>query len=545
MAEYNENSERHVIPIWMESRQAASSPEMRRLTEPKQAAAMEPETPAKLVEFQQSPSPETALDVLNAARKEEVSGLDVTEAARLIRDDLKMPGPARLLARELLGEIEEVVEVPENPIRTLRQRLIAAPGNPLAWTDLARHYASEGLVDKARRAMLSAVQLGGGNRWITRVASRLFIHLDEVDYSLAVIRRNPMVKKDPWLMAAEVATSQYAGRSPAFWKEARHLLSADVRPVHLGELSCAVGTMEVMSGQVKRGRHLFQQSLLEPTGNVLAQVQWAERTRRVTNLELPAIEGLADASEAKFWKAYNDQDMRAAVNFAMDWMDEEPYSGRASIMASYVASLLDDYPLLGRILKTGLKANPENFCLRINRAFCVLVSGGKVSAKDIGSSMETLVKDLVTASRADDRDTAAHAYATIGLFHYRSGNSDRGREWYDAASRIFERINSASAILCKLNHLREALLANAEWTATLVADIKNNMKEKQGRNDVVTPGARFYAGRVLHVLDNSDRAKVVFGQPDAVSFERVKQIEGLVTSSSDLFSNPDVFEVKL
>jgi len=475
---------------------------------------MEPEAPQKLYEFNRTPSSETALDLLNIASRE-VHNLDISAAASLILQDENMPAAVRRLAQQALGkpasEVKVAVANEGASIRQLRKRLQGSMSNPLAWADLARLYASLGENEKSERAMLVAVELAGRNRWITRSASRLFVHLGKPDRALDVIAKNPFTRGDPWLMAANVAVSQVAGVAPIFWKEAKKLLSADVRPVHLAELSSAIATLELDSGQTKHAKKLLQQSLIEPTGNALAQAQWAKRAKHISNLDLSAVSTVDDASEAKYWAAYAAGEMEIALRFAKEWLRDEPYSSRAAVIASYVASLLNDYSSIEQILSIGLRANGENKTLKINRAFCIFASGDSGMFGRFKVTAASVYRDLNNAQKSDDFNTVAHAEATIGLCFYRTGNAEKGKQFYDNAEKIFDKLKiPGSVLLCLQNHLREAILARVHWTGELMERMVKLLGNEGAK---ATPGSLFYALTLEKAVKKPEDAGNLFKQP--------------------------------
>jgi tetratricopeptide (TPR) repeat protein len=511
MSAFDETSDRHVIPTWFDSAQALQSPELKRLNVVPDEK-FELETPQKLEEFNRSPSSENALDLVNVASREQ-HDLDLSSAARLIIQDEHMPVTVRRLAAQMLDKTdhERAVLNDTAAIQRLRFRLKQSTSNPLAWADLARLYASRGDNNKAEKAMLVAVDLAGGNRWITRCASRLFVHLGKPDKAIDLILRNPMIKSDPWLMAANVSVSQVAEVRPSYWKEAKKLLDARVAPVHLGELSSAIATAELVAGQIKIAKKLLQKSLIEPTGNVLAQAQWAKRAKHVSNLDLSAINTVDDASEAKYWAAYSAGDLQLALKYAKEWLTDEPYSSRPAIDGCFVCSLLDDYTTMEEILRIGLRANADNQTLKINRAFCIFASNDLNIFDRFKVTRELVLRDLITAQRSDDLQTVAHAEATIGLAYYRSGDLHKGKEFYDNAEKIFRQLNiKGSALICIQNHLREAILARASGVAELVSRMANLLKEKDALS---TPGMIFYASKLEKAAQIPDDAMALFRQP--------------------------------
>jgi hypothetical protein len=320
-----------------------------------------------------------------------------------------------------------------------------------------------------------------------------------------------MTKTDPWLMAANVSVSQFADVRPVYWKEAKKLLDARIQPVHLGELSSAIASAELFAGQHKLAKKLLQKSLIEPTGNVLAQAQWAKRAKHVLNLDLSAVNTVDDASEAKYWAAYAAGEMSLALKYAKDWLIDEPYSSRPAIDGCFVCSLLDDYSAMEEILTIGLLANSENQTLKINRAFCIFASNDSAMFGRFKVTPASLFRDLAAAQKSEDLQTVAHAEATIGLIYYRNGNSQKGKEFYDNSEKIFKSINiPGSELICIQNHLREAILAKTLSVEDLFTRMNVLLNEK---NALSTPGIMHYAARLKTAAHSPENANAIFRQP--------------------------------
>ena len=60
---------------------------------------------------------------------------------------------------------------------------------------------------RALRAMTVAAALGPNSRFVVRCAARLFLHVHDTRKALSVIRNAAGSKRDPWLLAAEIAVA--------------------------------------------------------------------------------------------------------------------------------------------------------------------------------------------------------------------------------------------------------------------------------------------------------------------------------------------------
>jgi hypothetical protein len=56
--------------------------------------------------------------------------------------------------------------------------------------------------------------LAPNHRFALRSAARFFLHVGKPDDAQTILRRSEATRRDPWLMAAEIAVSTVADRTP-------------------------------------------------------------------------------------------------------------------------------------------------------------------------------------------------------------------------------------------------------------------------------------------------------------------------------------------
>lgn len=158
---------------------------------------------------------------------------------------------------------------------------------------------------------------------------------------------------------------------------------------------------------------------------------------------------------------------------ALEWLDDQPFSSRPVILASYVASVcLEDYVMAIRLTERGMKTNPESFVILNNYAFASALAGYPAQGLDAFARIngETL--------NPSDRIIWL---ATSGLLQYRVGNIEEARQLYraaiDDAHRQRDRKKRALALLFQtLEELRldataaQSLRAEALDAASAVPD---------------------------------------------------------------------------
>jgi tetratricopeptide (TPR) repeat protein len=330
-------------------------------------------------------------------------------------------------------------------IHRLRRLLAANPDRPFCWSELARHFLVVAEQKKAIRCMQAALQLAKRNRYLYRAATRLFVHIQDADRALRLLRSEPEVTRDPWLLAAEIATSSVVGKRSRFLDVAKQLMtSSHFKEDQVSELAAAVGTVELDHGTTKRARSLFNRSLIAPTENSLAQAQWA--VEQDTKIVIPAAAWQTPASyEAKAFAARRARDWKNALQACAAWFADEPFSHRPAMMGSYLGCFHPKHQAVAEQFATaGLRCDSANIGLLNNRA---------VARVYLGKTEEAYADLRAALERGPARDDA-HLMATLGLIAFRSGMPTLGREYYGLSIAWFLQSKDlgavASAILYRL-----------------------------------------------------------------------------------------------
>ncbi|MBB5392774.1 MULTISPECIES: lipopolysaccharide assembly protein LapB [unclassified Herbaspirillum] len=518
MSGFSENSERRVLPLWRAAAAAAKSSEIQPLPSTEvQRAHLGPavnDLNDLLEDFSAKPSIGLAADAINNAVLSGQKDKAIDAASFVLKHD-HVPAPLRRLAKKILGEVPEqqldldLSKKSRPNIKRLRHLLTIDPKSSVLLVDLAREYASVGKLKEADRSIQTALAYGGKNRWISRMAARFYVHSGMKDKAHHLIANHPLTRSDPWMLAAEIAIAQANGKSPTHWKRAKNLLEGRLPPVHLSELACAVGTIEIESGSNRRARKYFAQALLSPTENSLAQLKWAERHLKAdfeTDQHLDQSHG---AFEANFWASYYRVDLLGARQFASQWLAQEPFSKRPATMLSFVFELLDDHDLGLEAANWGLRANPDDITLRLNKYFAEISSNWTgLPEEKVFEEQERIERELRTLIQ--NRLESQHALANLGLLYYRRGMAIEGRMLYDkATSTLDSHHNELSAAAAKVFHAREAVIHGCDWAAEVVADAKLTIEK------AASPGLKFYLAKIESALKNPARRREIFQKSSA------------------------------
>lgn len=382
-----------------------------------------------LHEWQQSPSPWSALDVVAMALVEGRS-VDSDRANALLKTmmDKLTPGARHLIISYETPQIGPRApsalplppEVRWRHIAELKAEIRAYPRNAILYVDLARAHVSLGQVGPARRALEIALALAPASRYVIRCAVRFFVFEGELDRAWQVLRDVP--RDDPWLSACRVSVADLSDRPQESLRTARQTIDKG-SPGQITELAAAVATVELQSGANKLAKKLFRRGAENPSDNTVAQIRWAHETAGI-----PFDQRLLDTDlsfEARTGQAIEEQDWHSATHHASVWLGDEPFSTRAASLGAFIAAeMLQDFERAEGIASRGILVNPHDAVLLNNRAYCRACLGDIAGARaDI-----KLARNL-PLSESDE----ICLIATEGCVEYRSGDPALGAILYKSA----------------------------------------------------------------------------------------------------------------
>lgn len=337
-------------------------------------------------------------------------------AARLLaQDGSGATSPVRGQAKSLLARADETLEQAPNDLHQLsvRERIRDNPRDALAWVELALAQMQSGNSDHAEKSMVIALRLTPENRHVVRSASRLYFQCGDVDRALRLVARNPSTPHDPWLMAAEITLAMRLLKSPRFLKLGLQLIESDQYiPRQITELVGAAATTVILDN-LKRGKRLFRKSVADPTGNALAQAQWAEQSSREQFISAGQLQRNPDATEASAQKAYMLGDFENALRVSRKWLSEEPFSILVHFAATASANACENYPEAEKQAHNGLRFHPRSAHLR-NWLVLSLASQGRLE--------EELQEIRKIKFEAGDEAASLVSDANRGLIAMRQGD---------------------------------------------------------------------------------------------------------------------------
>ena len=347
-----------------------------------------------------------------------------------------------------------------------RQRIRLHPTNALGWVELALHDIIAGKRESAKRYMITALSLAPNNRHVLRSASRLFLHLGDPERAYDIVARSDGVRRDPWLMAAEVALAELVDRKPRFVITGRKMVAGDNYDAgQVTELAGAIGTVELSDGRRKIARDLFRKSLRSPTGSSLAQAEWASPRIGLEPVPLGQLESAREADEARVFHFLREEQFDKIPQACAAWSRSEPYSVRPHEHASGASCMIGNHEETLDWTEKGLRIRAKSEILLNNRAFA-LIHVGQLAEADAA---------LRSIQREEEMSWLVRE-ANLGLLAMRQGRWSVGRASYDSAIRGFRRLNNEKwAAVAAMFCAREAALAGMEDATKLVKEARANM----------------------------------------------------------------------
>jgi tetratricopeptide (TPR) repeat protein len=394
------------------------------------------------------------------ANTEKASSSLLKLANRVLKSTEDVPEQVEELANTSF--IDKDIYSPQ--IRTFKNYLNKENRNPIAWIELGRLYSLVGEVKKAQKCVDAALFLDKNNRYIVRSASRFYHHFHgDKGIALQVIKKSDFLKSDPWLISAEIAYSSVLERHSKMAKiGVEYLKNKEYNSKAITELASAIGTLEFNNGKMKEARRYFNQSLLQPNDNSLAQASWMEENINGFELDVSKFH-VPLAYEAKAHDFYEKGDYKNSLHFSLRWFNDEAYSTRPINLASYVAgTFLNNNRYAIDLLRKGLELNSDDPMLVNNLTYFLVEEDRLEEAIKIFSSS---IKDI----NSMDESIKISVIATYGLLLYRTGEVEKGRDIYQRAISLAKKEkNDYLFALATANYVKEELrITNADTTALI------------------------------------------------------------------------------
>ena len=359
----------------------------------------------------------------------------------------------------------------KNEISRIRTYLKKEPKNPIGWIELGRNFLLLNNTDAAKKSVLAALQTNDtDNRYVLRSVARYFHHTKDHERAHEVIKKASNVRKDPWLLSSEIALASINDKQSRNLKDGFKLVDSDIfDPFHISELASALGTVEIISGNYKSARKLYNKALLKPNDNSIAQMLWQRKELPAFNLMERNI-NLPLAFEAKAFKAYYEGRFNQSYENAIRWFKDEPYSTRPIRLASYIsATYQENYDKSIKLLKHGLEINPYDLQLINNVTYYLLLENRPDDAL-------YYFKDIIKKGLEEfNENSRISLIATAGLIYYRTKQPIEGAKFYEKAIKIAKaRGDDYQTALALANFAREELMVKSENIDSIMARLEKS-----------------------------------------------------------------------
>ncbi len=416
----------------------------------------------------------TAGELLAAALVERAWPAVIEAATYLSKEDVRVPPFAKEIARRAIGWAGKEVAYPlvkanahaapafdSRIIGVLRRTLANFQFSPIHWVELGLAYTIIGKTDKAEKAVLTALSLAPNDRFVLRCATRFFLHREAPSTAKRLLAKSSRTSTDPWLLAAHMSVADIMDEDAKLHRQARAIFDAKtISPHHLSELGSALATSEIKAGNDRKARRLFDQSLVTPTENAVAQAVWA-RGQKIVVGGLDKLLDLPFSFETNARRSIQAEDWDGALTEAQGWQNDEPFSVRPAMLGSFLASTAqEDFAVAEQIARRGLLANPDEPVLVNNLTYALACAGKIPEAKAMLNHLPRLNLDAAEKVMFS---------ATEGLIEYRAGNSEGGRAKYEEAIRMAREHKLTSHHIRALLHLaREEVRVHSPGAGLLV-----------------------------------------------------------------------------
>ena len=496
MADFFEKKDRHLIPNWRSFENTAKLGELNGSKSIKLDSSFKPDISDLLDGWNDSQSIGIAGDILGVAlvcnqsenqtvknisefvlQNQEIASKAIIEAANNILKpkkeeiqlNLDISNPAEF------GDKTNLLEI-HLKINNLKKKIIVSPYNPILWVEIARFYSILGQDNRAEKALLNALYLAPENRYVLRSVSRFYVHIGDFDLAHDIVRKSTLTKIDPWLMATEIALATLRERASIFTKTGIQLVNSNnFHPFNVSELASSVASVELKNASVAKSKKLFQQSLISPNDNSLAQAEWAsQEDRSLMNVD-PNKFNLVNSFEASAREFFDEGNWQESINHSKKWFFDQPFSKLGVLFGNEVASrkLRDNHQAV-EVAKLGLISHPHDPHL-LNNIIYALALQNKLTEAD----------QFLKKVKKEDLNSREYVgiclTATKGLLFFRKGFHDLGRKYYANAIKIAneEKLAYLSS-LAFINYIREEILIGIdvkEAIPSLDSIIKNNVEK--------------------------------------------------------------------
>ena len=467
---------RLLVPRWRSLSNTLRSGELR--TEKRETNQIQRELPlASLEKWLLEPNLVTAAELVEAALVEGQEKRAVDAALQLLSKESAATPLIKLQAASLLYRAGRADEIPAPylfPGRSgdaayWRAECRINPHDALAWVELALRQTIRGHPRSAEKSMNVALALAPHNRHVLRSASRLLLHLNEKTQAHDLLVRNSATSRDPWLVAAEISLAEVAERDPKFYRQGLRLLQdSGLFPSQLTELAGASATRELLEGNRKKSKRMFEQSMVAPTGSSLAQAEWATPRLGAEVVPISRYGSTSEPHEAESFHLYRGARFSEVPAACEKWADVDPFSIRPFEFGSAAAGHAGELEKAQELAYRGLLIRPNSPVLINCLAYALASLDKPVEASLVLDKLKLKDQNISILNLS---------MANRGLIKFRSGDVHGGILEYlraiEGFNKLGHRVSSAHA---KVYLAREAVRAKIQDAENYVRSAQEAMR---------------------------------------------------------------------
>lgn len=316
-------------------------------------------------------------------------------------------------------------------ISRLRSIVTKFPQDYMTWCDLAFYYTVLGYYPKAEKCLSIAWHQCKHHPYIARCFARFYVHVDEPEKAVWLLKRSGGINYDPLITSASIAISNAFDLGNPDISKARKLLD-DYRGLKAfsSELAATIGTIEFNNGRKKKAKEYFIDALAQPSENSLSQYKWLNQKAgfSLNNegiVHVPTVEG-------NVHQLYVQGNFEECRNKLLDLFDFQPFSDGAISDAGYMSLVgLNDPEFVIKLSDSRIPKTHMSFG-ELNNLTVAKLMKNDLSGAEV--SMRLLSKKL-----SPDKPEAQGIYlATSGLVMFKFGQIEQGKELYRKAISFFE-----------------------------------------------------------------------------------------------------------
>ncbi len=434
---------------------------------------------SKIEEWKKTKSHSLAGEIISQALLTNMSN-EIAE----IKKHLISSSPNDQVLNFLFGD-KKVIHSINDQIEYNHKKLKIEPNDSLTWTDQAINHLEKSNRDDAIKCIERALSINKDVGFIVRNASRIFSLTGDNGRAIKVLKNSEYYEYDPQILSAEISFSEIEERRTKGIDLGHKLIKKETyKNNEKTELASTLGTIEHFKGDHKKSDTLFELSLREPNANSIEQSMWYKK-------DFNTIKKFNDfkTNEILTHQHSIKQEYSKALEFALKWRDDEPYSTRPYKLASQLSGvLLGDYSKASEYTINGINSQKE-------------IKGDSYSEKENLSNSNDIAYYLLKANKVEEAEEyispffnviskatkyeshEAALVATFGLLAYKHGNNELGKSLYKKTIKSFTEIKE---FYC----LSSAFLNYFDEEINFINDLDSLSSLKKELEDVVNDSSQ-------------------------------------------------------